>query len=168
MDVSVRSAGLLHTGHPASAHGIDVLSERGIDLSTHRSRSMTAELLRQADLVLAMAREHVREAVVLESSAWPRTFTLKELVRRGEEIGPRRADESLEQWLARAHAGRRPQQLMGYSLDDDVADPIGRPRNAYERMVADLDRLVERLVWLVWGEAEPRRRAVLTTDGSDS
>ncbi len=168
MDVSVRSAGLLHTGQPASSHGVAVLSERGIDLSTHRSRSLTAEFLRDADLVLAMAREHVREAVVLVPEVWPRTFTLKELVRRGEEIGPRRPGEPLEEWLARAHAGRSRQQLIGYSADDDVADPIGRPRGAYERMVADLDDLVERLVWLVWGEADARPRAVLASDGSDS
>jgi protein-tyrosine phosphatase len=168
VDASVRSAGLLHTGQPASTYGVDVLSERGIDLSTHRSRSMTADLLREADLIIAMAREHVREAVVLAPEVWPRTFTLKELVRRGGDIGPRRADESLEQWLARAHAGRIPHRLMGSSGDDDVADPIGQARGAYERMVADLDGLVERLAWLVWGEADARPPAVLATDGSGS
>jgi hypothetical protein len=46
---------------------------------------------------------------------------------------------------------------MGTSTDDDVTDPIGQPRAAYERMVEDLDDLVTRLVWLVWGNAEPER-----------
>ncbi len=82
-----------------------------------------------------MAREHVREAVVLASAAFPKVFTLKELVRRGEAIGPRGADESLADWLARAHAGRTSADLMGNSDADDIADPIGMPRSAYQRMV---------------------------------
>ncbi len=155
----MRSAGLLEAGQPASNHGVDVLSARGIDLSTHRSQSMTAELLQQADLVLAMAREHVREAVVLVSAAFPKTFTLKELVRRGNEIGPRQPGEPLDRWLARAHAGRSSRDLMGYSREDDVADPIGRPRAAYEQMVEELSGLVDELVWLVWGKRERGEQA---------
>ena len=123
-------------------------------MSAHRSQSMTAELLGGADLILAMAREHVREAVVQVPAAWPRTFTLKELVRRGEQIGPRAPGEPLEQWLARAGSGRTTKDLMGSSREDDVADPIGQPRSAYERMVTELVDLVDRLVGLVWGDAE--------------
>jgi protein-tyrosine phosphatase len=164
----VRSAGLLEAGNPAQSHGVAILSQRGIDLSAHRSQSMTAQLVREADLVLAMAREHLREAVVLAPDAWPRTFTLRELVRRGEEIGPRAPDESVEAWLARAHAGRSTSALMGSSREDDIADPIGQPRAAYERMVTQLDDLLERLVRLVWGEADRRPEAAMARDGSNS
>ncbi len=115
---------------------------------------MTAELLRGADLVVAMAREHVREAAVLAPDAWPKAFTLKELVRRGRQAGARRPGESLEAWLAKVHAGRTPRDLMGGSSEDDVPDPIGQPRHAYERMVEDLDVLIGDMIWLVWGEAE--------------
>jgi len=157
---TVRSAGLLRGGgQPASAHGVDVLSGMGIDLSAHRSRTMTADLLVPADLILAMAREHVREAVVLAPEVWPRTFTLKELVRRGSRAGPRQPSEPLAGWLARAHEGRTTRDLMGRSSEDDVADPIGQPRRAYEAMVAEVGNLLDQLVWLVWGTAEPRERA---------
>ena len=155
----VTSAGLLDAGNPASRHGVDVLSGLGIDMSAHRSRSMTAELIRGADLVLAMAREHVREAVVLMPDAFPRTFTLKELVRRGNQIGPREAGEPLDRWLARAHGGRSTRDLMGSAREDDIADPIGRPRSAYERMVDELSGLIDELVWLVWGESERGEQA---------
>jgi hypothetical protein len=101
-----------------------------------------------------MAREHVREAVVQVPEVWPRTFTLKELVRRGRRVGPRRSGQPVEAWLAEAHAGRTTRELMGGSSEDDVADPIGQPRRAFETMVTDLDELVRQLVWLVWGEAE--------------
>jgi protein-tyrosine phosphatase len=158
VEATVHSAGILDAGNPAHSHGVHVLSRRGIDLSRHRSRSMTAELLHGADLIIAMAREHVREAVVQAPDAWAKTFTLKELVRRGRRVGPRQPDESLEEWLVKLHAGRSARELMGVSTDDDVADPIGQPRQAYERMVEDLDALIGDLVWLVWGEAEDNQR----------
>jgi protein-tyrosine phosphatase len=153
VDARVASAGLLRPGQPASQHGVDILRGRGLDLTAHRSQSMTRELLRSADLVLAMAREHVREAVVLDPSLWPRTFTLKELVRRGEASGPRRAGEPLGDWLDRVGQGRRISDLTGSSPDDDVADPYGGPRPAYERMVAEMDALIDRLVALIFAEA---------------
>ena len=161
IDAQVLSAGLLEGGQPASAHGVDVLSGMGIDLSTHRSQSMTVELIQRADLVLGMAREHVVNAVVSapEAEAFPRTFTLKELVRRGRAIGPRQRGEPLDRWLARAHAGRSTRDLLGHSPDDDIQDPIGRPRSAFERMVDELAGLLDELVWLVWGESERGEQA---------
>ena len=78
----VRSAGLLRAGIPADAIGQELVAGRGLDLSAHRSRTVSREILLGADLVIGLARQHVREAVVTAPEAWPRTFTLKELVRR--------------------------------------------------------------------------------------
>lgn len=111
---------------------------------------MTGRELRGADLVLGMAREHVREAVVLAPDAWPRTFTLKELVRRGEAVGPRRGEQTLADWLASAAAGRTAAELMGPSDIDDVADPYGLSLPSYERMIDELDNYIDRLVALLW------------------
>ncbi len=157
VDGRVASAGLLRDGDPASAHGVDVLRSRGLDMTPHRSQVVTGELLSSADLVLGMAREHVREAVVMAPALWPRTFTLKELVRRGEAAGPRGADEPLEAWLARVGQGRKVADLSGSSPDDDVADPIGGPRSAYERLAAELDDLLDRLVAVAFAGALTRR-----------
>jgi hypothetical protein len=88
--------------------------------------------LQRADLVLGMERAHVRHSVLLEPEAWPRAFTLKELVRRGAELGPRPPVESPGAWLARAHEGRDRPDLLGDSPLDDVADPYGGPSSAYE------------------------------------
>jgi protein-tyrosine phosphatase len=157
VEATVGSAGLLRPDQPASGHGVDILRERGLDMTAHRSRTMSRELLRSSDLIVAMAREHVREAVVLDPALWPRTFTLKELVRRGEAIGSRRPGEPLADWLARARLGRRIADLTGASPADDVADPYGGPRPAYERMAAELDDLLDRLVDLVFaGALAPR------------
>jgi len=159
IDAHVHSAGLLFAGQAASAFSIALLRERGLDASAHRSRKMTRDLLLGADLVLGMAREHVREAVVLASEAWPRTFTLKELVRRGAMVGPRQPGETPAQWLAAASAGRSAAELMGSSEADDVADPIGQSQGAYERMVAEVEDHVDRLVGLLWAVERERARA---------
>ena len=146
----VGSAGLRLVGEPASANGVDVLADRGIDLSGHRSRILDRELLENSDLALAMAREHLREAVLALPDLWPRAFTLKELVRRGQMIGTRAPGESIDGWLARAHAGRNRADLLGSSPDDDVEDPMGLSRSAYEQTAAELSELVDRLVDLLW------------------
>jgi protein-tyrosine phosphatase len=148
---TVRSAGLVLEGTPASEHGVELLQGRGLDLSGHRARRMTAEMVSDADLVLGMAREHVREAVVLVPAAFPRTFALKELVRRGADTGPRRPGEALGAWLERVHHGRTTAGLLGGSGDDDVADPYGRARSVYARTAEELEGLLDRLVGLAWG-----------------
>lgn len=150
VEAKVRSAGLLHSGQPAHTSSIELMGERGIDISRHRSYRLSEAIVRTADLVLGMAREHVREAVVLVPQAFPKAFTLKELVRRGERVGPRREDESVAGWLARAHEGRTSADLLGSDYDDDVADPIGLPRSAYERMAEEMGELLDRLVSLLW------------------
>jgi protein-tyrosine-phosphatase len=156
VDARVHSAGLLDDGYPAHNSSIDTLAGRGLDITGHRSRRMTLALVGSADLVLGMAREHVREAVVMMPQAFPKVFTLKELVRRGETIGPRTAGESVSDWLARAHEGRKTSDLMGNSPNDDVPDPIGLPPSAYLRMAEELDDQLERLVALLWASAHER------------
>lgn len=54
-------------------------------------------------------------------------------------------------WLTELHQGRRLADLLGDSRDDDVADPIGRPRRAYERTAQELEGLTTRLAALIAG-----------------
>ena len=58
--VEVGSAGT-HAipGAPATREAIAALARRGGDLSRHRSRPLTPELIRSADLVLGMEAEHI-------------------------------------------------------------------------------------------------------------
>jgi protein-tyrosine phosphatase len=56
----VGSAGVWTTeGRPASGNAVKEMDRREIDLHAHRSRSVTRELMAEADLVLAMTRRHV-------------------------------------------------------------------------------------------------------------
>jgi protein-tyrosine phosphatase len=152
VEARVGSAGVLDDeGRPPSEDGVAVMAARGIDTSGHRSRRMTAEMLAQADLIVGMARDHVREAVLSSPDAWGRTFTLKELVRRGTDVGPRAPGQPLDEWLAKVHAGRTRGDLLGLSEVDDVADPIGQPLAVYEQTAAELDHLTGRLTALIRG-----------------
>lgn len=151
VDAEVHSAGLLSEGAAASPHGVSAMAKRGLDLSSHRSQKLTRDAVVRADLVLGMAREHVREAVVLEPSSLARTFTLRELARRAERTGPRRPGpegglEPFSDWLARVGAGRRAADLLGTSTDDDVADPMGLSKRAYERTAQEIEDLVTTIV----------------------
>ncbi len=145
VDAVVRSAGVLPGGVVATRHAVEVLASRGIDLSAHRSRTIAADEVAAADLVIGMERRHVQEAVVLspEAEAW--SFTLRDLVARAE-VAPRRADdESLRDWGARLAAGRPRSALVGMG-DDSVVDPIGGPKSDYVRTAAELDDLLGRVV----------------------
>jgi protein-tyrosine phosphatase len=161
---SVRSAGILGDGAQPPPEAVLAMADHGLDTESHRSHQVAAIDLASADLVLAMAREHVRHAVVMLPDAWPRVFTLKELVRRGDAIGARRAGEPLADWLSRAHGTRDRRSLLGDCPEDDVADPFGGPPQAYADTSALLDWLVTRLVALCWGNQSlpDRARAGLT------
>src|SRR2546423_4340317 len=111
----VSSAGLLFAGKPATDHGRAVMADRGIDTSGHRSRRLRPDLLSGADIVIGMARTHVREAVALATDGMGRAFTLKEIVRRGEERGGGGAGGAVGGLAARLPPGPPPPQLLGAS-----------------------------------------------------
>jgi protein-tyrosine phosphatase len=148
---SVGSAGLLPGGSPATDDAVGVMSLRGIDIRRHRSRTLNPAIARGTPLIIGMTRQHVREACVTYGAPIARTFTLKELVRRGEQVGPRRSDENVSAWLARVGVGRQTSDLLGNDPADDVADPVGKPREFYERTVLELEDLLARLVHLLVG-----------------
>lgn len=65
-EVRVGSCGILGIiGRPAADLTLRAMTERGIDLSSHRSRGMSHALLRRADLVVGMEGHH-RDAVLDE------------------------------------------------------------------------------------------------------
>lgn len=152
--ISVRSVGMIGDGDPPYPEVVSVMAGYGIEIASHRSHLARATDLAEASLVLAMAREHLRYAVVTAPGAWPHAFTLKELIRRGVEIGPRLPGEPFADWLSRIHAGRKRTSLLGDSAADDVADPAGGSLRAYADTASLLDQLVTRLTELGWAHAE--------------
>lgn len=151
----VRSAGTRRGIGSPPPEVVTVMAGYGLDLTGHRSRAVTADDLVGADLIVAMTREHLRQAVVIGPQAWPRSFTIRELIRRGDLAGARRPGETLSGWLARVHAGRTRMALLGASPRDDVADPIGGPLSGYAQTAATLHHLARRLADLSWPAQGP-------------
>lgn len=61
VDIEVVSAGIsAWDGSPASEGSFLVALERGLDLSSHRAKLLTAGDVQAADVILAMSRQHVR------------------------------------------------------------------------------------------------------------
>jgi protein-tyrosine phosphatase len=57
----VESAGLAPAiGHPADPIAQQLMAERGLDLSGHRSRQLTPDLIRSFELILVMEAEQIR------------------------------------------------------------------------------------------------------------
>lgn len=170
IDVTVSSAGTTSDGDPASDSTVRVMAELGYDLADHRTRLLTAAMIESSDLVVGMAREHVREVALLVPEAFPRTFTLKEIVRRGAEAGAREPGEPLDRWLARLGDGRTTTSALGSSAEDDVEDPIGRRMAVHERIADQLVTLVADLADLAWppapadGDTADDRSPLATTE----
>lgn len=59
--IRVRSIGFLPPGRPSPEVALDAARRRGLDLSEHRSRSISASELREADLVIVMTGKQRRE-----------------------------------------------------------------------------------------------------------
>jgi protein-tyrosine-phosphatase len=148
--VQTDSAGTYGAGSPPPAEVVDLMAGWGVDVSGHRGRLVTAADLAAADLILGMTREHVRHAAVLLPEAWPRTFTLREIVGRGRWVGPPSPAEPLSGWLTRAGHGRTRADLLGSGGAEDIADPVGGPWQGYQATADLLDELTSELADLCW------------------
>lgn len=80
-DVVVESAGTgAWDGVPASEGSYLVALEHGLDLSGHRARLITREMVERADLILTMGRSHVARVAALGGAG--RTHLLGEFAGR--------------------------------------------------------------------------------------
>ena len=147
----VLSSGHLGAGTKVSANSVLAMAERDLDIASHRSVVTSTKLTGGADLIVTMGREHVRKVIEVDLSAWPRTFPLRAAVRRAHQIGPRAGTESLAQWVARLHEGRRAIDMLADDTDDEIADPIGQGMPEYRHTAALIDGLLAQLVVLAFG-----------------
>ncbi len=155
----VSSAGV-DAGRPAMPDAVppevsEVMTTYGIDLRGHRPRALTEPDVHRSDLVIGMGRRHVQESVLLDPTCFARAFTLKELVRRGGQIGPRPADEEVGRWVGRANGDRTRHALGGRATADDIEDPYGGPLAGYRATAAELDDLTGQLAALLWPRPGP-------------
>lgn len=76
LDILVDSAGVFAPiGECAADNAIAVMKKRGIDLSLHRTKPLTEELINMADVILVMTEAH---KMLIENMARDKVFTLAE------------------------------------------------------------------------------------------
>ena len=141
----VTTAGTLEGGYAPTSQTVQLLSQRGVDVEGYRSRVVTNELVKEADLVITAERSHVVWIAGLWPDAFATTFALPEIVARAEAAGPRNGRPFAE-WLASVGQGRK-RGLDYIEAADfaDVADPTGLGSNEWAQAVARIDHLTRRL-----------------------
>lgn len=103
---SVSSTGLnAVVGYPADPHAQAVMKANGIDISQHRARQITEELVRKADLILVMTQPQLSHLVRQFFAAKGKSFLLGHW--RGVEIEdplmqPKEAFEKLYEQISLA------------------------------------------------------------------
>jgi protein-tyrosine-phosphatase len=74
----ISSAGVCASnGCPASPNAVSVLREKGIDISSHYSRNLTAELIEKADMLVTMTRSHRNAIMAIAPDSTDKVFLLK-------------------------------------------------------------------------------------------
>jgi protein-tyrosine phosphatase len=99
-------------GSRAAPNAVEAVKPLGGDLSRHRSRPLTVELIHQADAIFTMSRDHAHAVLALVPSASDKTMTLDP---RGDIDDPIGGDLSLYQVLA-----GQMQQLIEKRLEETV------------------------------------------------
>lgn len=152
-EVVAQSAGTHGGSRGVHEHTLRAAGDLDVDLSGHRSRLVTGQLVdtEGADLVITMTRAHLRHVIGLAPDAWPRTFTLKEFARRSVDVPF--GLSNFASWRAAAAEGRRAADLLSGSPLDDLDDPYGGPFAGHRAMVAEIDTLCQQLIQFV--PAEP-------------
>jgi protein-tyrosine phosphatase len=127
--VQVRSAGVFALeGRPASQPGVEVLAERGVDISDHRGHTVSTEDMLEADLVLVMEEDHRRSLFYSYPHLLGKVFLLSEMAGEyGDVRDPyRQPKEAYEACM------RKLDQLLedGY---DNILQRLGVEGEALER-----------------------------------
>ncbi|KAF5043258.1 MAG: low molecular weight protein arginine phosphatase [Sedimentibacter saalensis] len=121
-NINVSSAGLsAFQGDRANQKAIDVLKNQGIDISGHRARQLTGEMINSSDLILTMTDAHKMSILNYAPKSKGKVFTLKEYARitGGEESG---------------------------NINLDIHDPYGREYSVYESVMSEIRYEIESIV----------------------
>jgi len=145
-------------GSSATPEAVQAAAERELDISDHTARKLRPEMIRAADLLVAMAAGHRESVIAVDPEAEGRTFTLKELVRLTEHM-PEAEEGSevatLPLRISQADALRK-SGFKGNPMDEDIPDPLGLPIETFRAIAWEIDEWTGRLVTGLFGKAPAR------------
>lgn len=168
-EVALSSAGLQATeGESPPASVIEVMREYDLDVSGHRAHLITAEDVKDADLILTMAMHNSSRLLTEHQEAVDRVFTIKEFVIQGEKRGreleesdPEKRLRELRGWIRHiegldhepGEAGLNQQLLLFmlhyfnvYDQRFSIDDPLGQSMDFMRRTADEIRDAVHRLV----------------------
>ncbi|KTS06636.1 arsenate reductase/protein-tyrosine-phosphatase family protein [Microbacterium testaceum] len=149
-DVRVASAGtgaLVGSGVPEQAQRLAAVE--GIDATAHQARQIDTAMIREADLIVTMARDHRRLVVESLPAAMRRAFTLRELARIADAIEPRVPQAVADAGASTPEEGMRAAVGLAAALrgtveppaspdEFDIVDPYRRSDETYARSFEEL------------------------------
>lgn len=148
--VSSAGTGAL-VGQPISPPMDDHIRRHGGESGGFAARQLSESMVSEADLVLALTRQHRRAVVELAPSAVQRCFTLREYARLLSQSAlgalPGTPADRARQSLRTVAAGRR----QSTAAEDDVDDPYRRGDAAYTSTFTDIEQAVSRIVRILAG-----------------
>lgn len=146
LPVTVHSAGThAMAGDGMTPQNQRIASDLGVQQpQTHRAKQLSLEHLREADLVLALGREHRRAIVELLPRASRQTFTLREFARlaqvvTADDLEQQRGSTPIDHLRGAVEAAallRGTIPPLENPSDDDVVDPYRQSDEVY-RLSAD-------------------------------
>jgi protein-tyrosine phosphatase len=121
-NINVSSAGLsAFEGDRANQKSIDVLKKQGIDISKHRARQLTGDIINSSDLILTMTAAHKMSILNYAPQSKGKVFTLKEYARNAE------GEESSK-------------------ISLDIHDPYGMDYGVYESVMKEIRIEIESII----------------------
>lgn len=175
LDIEVVSAGtsvFLRGG--ASQQAVKVMDERGIDLTNHISRPITAEDIENADIILTMTRAHRRMVKDMAPESSGKVFTLKEYVHNVPEtendLAESKPGGDCDAWVIPEADGKPSNTYSGgghlapgeaskgdhtvpaktsgeiSEIDYDISDPFGGTLEDYRVCSWEIEGALEKLI----------------------
>lgn len=138
------------------------------DVGAHRAQQVDPAMLNEADLVLALTRDHRRRLVEMQPRAAKKVFTLREFARLARatsdadlrlELGQAAPGTGLRRIAEIASLARQDAGRPADPADDDVVDPYRQSPEIYELSTAQLAPAVDAVADLI-------RRAQGVTGGA--
>lgn len=121
----VKSAGLAAVdGDRASGNAVLALEGYGIDIKEHKAKMVNRELLKEADLALAMTRGHKDRIIRAFPEFSEKVFTLKEY----------------------ANAAGVDRDFYDYDFSLDIQDPFGMNLEEYRRCSQEIHMSILKIV----------------------
>lgn len=122
-DIEVISAGVAAmSGMYATHEAVKVMADAGVDISGHFARNLTDEMIKKADLILVMEKQHQEKILQRAPQAKGKVYLLKEF---GQDNNSSQQE------------------------DLDIPDPIGKPLEFYQKCFTIIKEEIERIVRLL-------------------